>query len=106
MSRPVTGWRSRARALRLHGDESLADAQLVAAYNSVFAQGREDVEMVLTDLASHSGFFKVDERGASADDLNFDGGKRAAFARIWSFLTLTDQQLELLENAARDEAAG
>lgn len=102
----MTGWRSRARALRVHGNAALADAQLIAAYNSVFVQGREDVELVLTDLANHCGFYKVDERGASADDLNFDGGKRAAFARIWSFLTLTDQQIELLENAARDEAAG
>ncbi len=90
----------------MHGNAALADAQLIAAYNSVFVQGREDVELVLTDLANHCGFYKVDDRGASADDLNFDGGKRAAFARIWSFLTLTDQQLELLENAARDEAAG
>lgn len=100
------GWRTRARALRLTDNPALADAKLTAAYNSVFTQGREDVEMVLSDLAEHCGFYKTSERGSSADDLNFDEGKRAAFARIWSFLTLTDQQLEQLENAARDEAAG
>lgn len=102
----MIGWRTRARTERLTGNPGLADAQLTAAYNSVFSQGREDVELVLTDLAAHCGFYKVGERGSSADDLNFDEGKRAAFARIWSFLTLTDKQLELLENAARDEAAG
>lgn len=105
MSKPV-GWRTRTRELRQTGNEALSDAHLVAAYNSVFAQGREDVEMVLSDLANFAGFYKVAERGASADELNFDEGKRAAFARIWSFLTLTDRQLEELENAARDEAAG
>lgn len=98
-------WRTRARLARQLVSPELADAALIAAYNSVFSQDREDVQMVLADMAEHCGFYKVDARGASADDLNFDGGKRAAFARIWSFLTLTDQQLELLENAARDEAA-
>ncbi len=97
-------WRTRARQTR-QGVPN-ADANLVAAYNSVFAQGREDVELVLADLAEFSGFYKVADRGTSADQLNFDEGKRLAFARIWSFLTLTDKQLEELENAARDEAAG
>lgn len=75
------------------------------AYLSVFAEGREDVELVLADLANHCGFYKVAERGTDPDLLQYDEGQRSAFARIWNFLTLSDEQLAALESAARNESA-
>jgi hypothetical protein len=101
---PTAGWRSRARTKALVGEDD-ADARLIAAYRSVFAEGREDVEIVLADMAEHTGFYKVAERGADSDIMIYDEGRRSAFARVWSFLTLTDAQLAALESAARNESA-
>lgn len=100
----MSGWRTRARLQALVGEEQ-AVARLTRAYQSVFATGREDAELVLADLAEHCGFYKVAARGSDSGTIHYDEGKRAAFARIWSFLTLTDAELAALESAARNESA-
>src|SRR5687767_619888 len=104
MSKEATGWRSRARLAQAASAEA-ADVRLVNAYHSVFLRGGEDVEMVLVDLATFCGFYQVEQRGVSGEDLNHQAGLRAAFGRIFSFLTLGEAQLEAMEQAARDEAA-
>lgn len=81
---------------------SKAAQRLVASYHEVFRTGREEAEIVLADLADFSGFYKVTPPGAG--DLSFNEGKRAVFARIFSFLRMTDEEIRGLETAARHEA--
>lgn len=82
------------------------DAQLVAAYKEVFGKESEAVEIVLADLAAHTGFYLVDPPGAdlSLYQAGHSAGQRAAFGRLFHFLTLSDQKLRALEEAAREEA--
>lgn len=97
------GWRHRARIAKSVPREQ-ADARLINAYLNVFGRGGEDIELVLVDLAAFSGFYQVEAGGVDADDLNHQAGRRAVFGRIFSFLTLTDDQLAAMEQASRDEA--
>jgi hypothetical protein len=105
MSNEPSSWRNRARLAKAMSSEA-ADLRLVGAYQGVFGRGGEDVELVLVDLATFCGFYQVEERGAGGDDLNHWAGRRAAFGRIFSFLSLSEGQLKAMEQAARDEAAG
>jgi hypothetical protein len=100
----TSGWRSRARLAKAVSSDA-ADIRLIQAYRSVFGRGGEDVELVLIDLASFCGFYQVEQGGVSADELNHWAGRRAAFGRIFNFLSLSDAQLMAMEQAARDEAA-
>ncbi len=101
----ASGWRNRAKLAAFAGKEK-ADARLIAAYQNVLNRGGEDVELVLTDLAAFCGFFQVEQGGVAGEDLNHHAGRRAAFGRIFSFLSLSDSQLQAMEQASRDEAAG
>jgi hypothetical protein len=100
----TSGWRSRARLAKAESAE-VADIRLIEAYRSVFGRGGEDVELVLIDLAAFCGFYQVEQGGVTADELNHHAGRRAAFGRIFNFLSLSDAQLMAMEQAARDEAA-
>lgn len=98
-------WRSKARHAvygKIH-----AEQKLVAAYQDVFGKQTEAVEMVLADLASHTGFYRVEPPGSdmSAYQAGYVNGSRAAFGRIFSFMSLSDEQLRALEEAARIEAS-
>lgn len=84
-------------------------AQLGDAYRAVF-DGRSTEaqrEIVLADLAAQSGFYRVTVPSpALADrDLWFAEGRRSMFAEIFAHLSLADDDVKALENAARREAA-
>lgn len=96
-------WRS--RALELPRGEAAAEQTLVGAYRSVFREG-QDAEMVLADMAAFTGFYQVQPPGdMSAYQAGYVNGMRAAFGRLFHFLSLSDRQLAELEEAARLEAS-
>lgn len=64
----------------------------------------EDAQTVLADLASFTGFYRVNGPGFSAEDRAFSDGMRAAYGRIFGFLRLSGDELAALEKAARREA--
>jgi hypothetical protein len=78
------------------------EVALLAAYRGLFGTG-ETAEVVLADLANHCGFYAVDAPGTSSDVLQYRAGMRAAYARIFSFLSLPAERLAALETAARAE---
>lgn len=97
-------WRnvSKARqALPAHTEQ-----QLHAAYLEVFGKQTEAVEIVLADLAAQTGFYMVEPPDAdlSLFQAGYSAGQRAAFGRLFHFLSLSDEQLRALEQAARAEA--
>ena len=97
-------WRnvSKARqALPAHTEQ-----QLHAAYLEVFGKQTEAVEIVLADLAAQTGFYMVEPPDAdlSLFQAGYSAGQRAAFGRLFHFLSLSDEQLRALEVAARAEA--
>lgn len=81
-----------------------AAEKLVAAYREVFKIGREEAEIVLADLAEHSGFYRFTPPANGELDMAFNEGKRAVFAHIFSFLRMSDEEIRNLEAAARQEA--
>jgi hypothetical protein len=85
---------------------SSAKLRLSEAYQRVFTGGADanDAQIVLTDLANETGFYRVNDYGVSADDRAFSDGKRAAFARIFQFLRMSNEERRSLEEAARHEA--
>lgn len=80
--------------------------RLKQAYDQVFtgSPSKEDQELVLADLAFHSGFAMVSPPTVSDVELRHNEGKRALFARIRAFLNLSQSDDMALENAARREA--
>lgn len=98
-------WRSRAQ-FAAYGKYA-AEQQIVAAYQEVFGREGEAVELVLSDLAAHTGFYRVEPPNGdlSAYQAGYSNGLRAAFGRLFQFLSLSDEQLRALEEAARREAS-
>lgn len=82
------------------------EQRLTRAYNNVFRgnPSKEDQDLVLVDLAYHSGFSMVSPSDVSDAELRTREGKRALFALIRSKLTLTPRDIDALDNAARREA--
>lgn len=82
------------------------EAQLKAAYSEVFSKQTEAVEIVLADLAAQTGFYMVEPPDADLTlfQAGYSAGQRAAFGRLFHFLSLSDEQLRALEVAAREEA--
>lgn len=81
-----------------------AQDRLAKAYREVFQRDSEAVEIVLADMANFMGFYKVPPIGAPPETLLVDQGLRAAFGRLFSFLSLSEDRLAALEEAARREA--
>lgn len=83
-----------------------SEQRLAAAYREVFSKPSEDIEIVLADLAAQTGFYLVDPPGADFTlyQAGYNAGQRAAFGRLFHFLSLSDEQLRALEEAARQEA--
>ena len=82
--------------------------RLREAYSNVFQNRNasdEDREIVLADLRTHCGFDRVTEPPSSSEELWFQEGKRAAYARIHAYLTMGDADEHALALAARTEAA-
>lgn len=102
MSRANLG--SKFQAGRKRGPS--AAKRLEEAYNAVFTGhgSKEDAEIVLSDLANFTGFYRVNGIGVSGEDRAFADGMRLAYGRIFRFLNLTDAERRALEFAAREEA--
>lgn len=83
-----------------------AEQRVTQAYRAVFGKQSEDVEIVLADLAAHTGFYLVEPPGAdlSQYQAGYSAGQRAAFGRLFHFLTLSDERMRALEEAARAES--
>ena len=94
-------WRSRLSQAKAPSEQEL---KLAHAYREVFGKRSEAVEMVLADFAAFTGFYNVAPPGTSGDALQYDAGMRAAFARIFNFISLSDEQMQALEKAARAES--
>ena len=93
--------------LRFRHNTHSANAQLAAAYRDVLT-GRptqQQQQIVLADLMARSGFNKVTPPSASDRDLWFAEGRRSLFGEIFSHLSLSDRDMDALNNAARIEAA-
>lgn len=83
-----------------------AELRLATAYKAVFGNQSEHSEIVLADLAAQTGFYMVEPPGAdrSLYQAGYCAGQRAAFGRLFQFLSLSDVQMRALEEAARQEA--
>ena len=80
---------------------------LAASYRRVFVDGgadKKDAQVVLTDLANFSGFYRVTGPGFSSDDRAFADGMRAAYGRVHNFIRTTPEEARQLEEAARAQA--
>lgn len=95
------GWRTTAKGS--HGEQH-RDLRLVTAYKEVFEKNSESVELVLADLAQFTGFYQVMPPDTPPSELAHSNGLRAAFGRLFHFLSLTEDDLRELETAARLEA--
>lgn len=82
------------------------EQRVAEAYKAVFGKQTEDIEIVLADFAAHTGFYLVEPPGTdlSAYQAGYSAGQRAAFGRLFHFLTLSDERMRALEEAARAEA--
>lgn len=82
------------------------EQRLTEAYKAVFGKATEDVEIVLADLSAQTGFYLVEPPGSDLSQFQagYNAGQRAAFGRIFHFLSLSDERLRALEEAARAEA--
>lgn len=95
-------WRTLARQKAAQPAQS--EQALCTAYRDVFGVKKESVQLVMADLAAFTGFYQVVPQGTPNEALQYQEGSRAAFARIYHFLSLTDEQLMALEQAARSES--
>lgn len=86
---------------------SEAELRLTNAYKAVFTghPGAEDTDLVLTDLANSSGYFRTLGPGRTQDERAFDDGRRWLFARIAAFLYKDGRELMDLQRAASREYA-
>lgn len=88
-------------------NQAQAQIRLADAYKAVF-QGptatREDREIVLSDLAAYTKFFMFHPSAVSDAELRFVEGMRSVFGHINGQLTMTPQNLEALQRAARADA--
>jgi hypothetical protein len=104
----VTSWNSVSQGAQ-KGRKRGAQTQqrLAEAYQAVFAgkPTTADQQIVLADMASYTGFFMYHPKDVTDGALRYGEGMRAAFGRIHAFLTMTPEQSEGLQRAARIEAA-
>ena len=86
--------------------EAERQLRLAQAYEAVFfgQPTRQDQDIVLLDLSITTGFYRVDPI-ANRDQLQFNEGKRFVFARVFRFLTVTDEERRSFEAAARESSA-
>lgn len=79
----------------------MVDDPLVKAYRNVFAGHSVDAQIVLNDLAQHTGFYDCLPEGATNEELRDREGARRAFLRIHEFLSQSDEGAAALDEAAR-----
>ena len=103
----MTYWISLASLMPLGRRRGAQATQtLTQAYRNLFdaKATRREAQMVLADLASHSGFYQMAAPGASTGELAEANGKRTVYGRLFRFLRLSDDEVRALEEAARQEA--
>lgn len=86
----------------------VAEVVLNEAYRAVFYRGgssQAERQMVLSDLAARCGFYQVAHQSTPPNELMYREGRRAAFAEIFSRLSLSGEDMRALENASRYESA-
>ena len=83
-----------------------ANLRLVQAYRRLFSGKGDDADakIVLADLATYSGFYRVFPSEVEDSTLRFTEGRRSVYGRVLRFLRLSEGELEDLEEAARQEA--
>ena len=81
----------------------MAKTVLTDAYKRVFKGGADEnqMQMVMADLASFSGFYSVAGGDDNLAELN---GMRKVFGRIISHLNMPLVESEALERASREES--
>lgn len=81
---------------------------LSRAYRAVFRgdPSKAQQDMVLSDLAASCGFYMISPEDTDPYVQKYREGKRAAFAEIFSHLSLGPEEMTALENAARRDAYG
>ncbi len=93
---------------QLYGHLSRAHriSRLRSAYVAVFSgQGKkEDAEIVLSDLAGFCDWFTAGQDMSDAE-LREMNGRRQAYERIFTFLRMTEAEVEELAEAARADDA-
>lgn len=87
---------------RARGNE--ARLKLALAYHNVFDTRKEDVQIILADLANFTGFYRVNGPDIPPDNRAFSDGMRAAFGRLFRFINLTDEEQAALVDATRAES--
>ncbi len=83
-------------------------ARLAGAYSRVFRTGnatQEDCQMVLIDLATKSGFYRVTSKSGAdiAYQAGLEDGKRELFGHIYNVLRLSPRERAELETATRTD---
>jgi hypothetical protein len=87
------------------GRRARVNYRLAEAYRQVFTGngGREDAEIVLTDLAASSGFYTVTTPDMTDAQVRDAEGQRRVMARVLRFLRMSAEEVRALEEAARQE---
>ena len=87
-------------------DPDKADQRLAEAWAAILrGKGtREDGEMVLTDLATKTGYFTVAPSSVSANELFMREGARTIFARIFFLLDVSMQKVGEMSDASLRQA--
>lgn len=83
-------------------------ARLASAYSRVFRTGNateEDCQMVLIDLATKSGFYRVTRKSGAdiAYQAGLADGRRELFGHIYNMLRLSPRERAELETATRTD---
>lgn len=83
-----------------------ATDKMAGAYRAVFSANgtKQDVEIVLSDLATFSGFYQVGAPDTADGARAWYDGQRSVFGHILRFLRMSETELHELEEAARMEA--
>lgn len=83
-----------------------AQLHLSQSYRRVFrgSPSPDDQAIVLADLASKSGFYRVSSSYVSNDALRHQEGMRDLYSHIFRHLSLAPEDIASLENAARLES--
>lgn len=103
----MTFWQSFAKKFGVRKRGLAEQMQISLAYQRVFKTNpsRDDQQMVLAHLAAVCGWNTITPPSVASKELWFAEGKRAAFAEIFSHLSLTPDDIAAMENAVRHEVA-
>lgn len=103
----MTNWLSFAKEFGRRLKAIPGQFAVSSAYQRVFLgnPSRADQERVLAHFAAACGWNQITAPGVASEQLWFQEGKRAAFGELFAHLSLSQEDLKALENAARHEVA-